>query len=157
MAKKMEIKLTMFISKRYEQNMCSISKPIATLRNWSTKLMNMRHTVQRRNQCWHWHWCWGCRHCRHVVVEAADVGEEVLIGKEVVGIRGEEEASTPKNLSHLSRTRSQEAGFCRRLLCQLAVHDTRRDGEDSEVAQSFKSRRHWWLCYVWRRGTTSLI
>jgi hypothetical protein len=34
------------------------------------------------------------------------------------------------------------------LLSQLAVHATRRDGEDCEAAQSFGGRRQWWLCAI---------
>jgi hypothetical protein len=54
----------------------------------------------------------------HVFVEATDVGKEVLVGEEVIGVRGVEEASSrakrsPKIVSPLSHTESQEAGFQR--------------------------------------------
>jgi hypothetical protein len=74
--------------------------------------------------------CWsrcGCRTAvgvfvgeRHVAEEVVDVGEEVLVGEDVVlmGVRDEELASSrversPKTLSPFSRTGSQEIGFRR--------------------------------------------
>jgi hypothetical protein len=111
----MEIKLTIFINKRYEQNISIISKTIASPRNWSTK------NDEQEDIRWR-----GGTHVgvgdaavvAHVVVEVADVGKEVLVGEEVVGVRGVEEASSrtkrsPKILSPLSHTGSQEAGFRR--------------------------------------------
>jgi hypothetical protein len=55
---------------------------------------------------------------RHVAEEIVDVGEEVLVGEDVllVGVRDEEVISSrstrsPKTLSPFSRTRSQETGL----------------------------------------------
>jgi hypothetical protein len=60
-----------------------------------------------------------------------------------------------KALSPLSHTRSQEAGFRRPT---VPVHAARRDGEDGETAQTFGSRRQWWLCCVsLETGAASLI
>jgi hypothetical protein len=75
---------------------------------------------------WSWSRC-GCRTAvgvvigeRHVAEEIVDVGEEVLVGEYVllVSVRDEELASihverSPKTLSPLSRTGSQETEFRR--------------------------------------------
>jgi hypothetical protein len=91
----------------------------------------------------------------HVVVEAADVREEVLVREEVVGIRGEEVASSraersPKMLSPLSRTGSQEAGFQRSTVPACGAR-CKTDREDGEAAQSSGSQRKWLLYYVFCR------
>jgi hypothetical protein len=51
----------------------------------------------------------------HVIVDAAYAGEEFLVGEEVIDVHDEDEARShaecsPKSLSPLCRTGSQEAG-----------------------------------------------
>jgi hypothetical protein len=84
----------------------------------------LKHTSEDQEDIRCWSRC-GCRTAvgvivseRHVVKEVVDVGEEVVVGEDVVlvSVRDEELASSraersPKTLSPLSRTGSQETGF----------------------------------------------
>ena len=62
-----------------------------------------------------------------------DVGEEVVVGEVVVGVRDEEASSraerSPKTLSPFFRTGLKRCGFGG-LLSRPAVHAARRDGEE---------------------------
>jgi hypothetical protein len=80
--------------------------------------------IGKHVQCWS---RYGCRTVvgvvvgeRHVIEEVVDVGEEVLVEEDVllVGVHDEELVSSrakrsPKTLSPLSHTGSQETGFRR--------------------------------------------
>ena len=75
-----------------------------------------------------------------------DVGEEVVVGEVVVGVRGvrDEEVSSraersPKTLSPFSRTGLKRCGFGG-LLSRPAVHAASRDGEDRSSIAVLRNR-----------------
>src|SRR4051812_220694 len=95
--------------------------------------------------------CRGVGVVTHVVEEEVlDGREEVVIGKDVVGIGGGvcDEASSradstpqkPYRPSPVQNSKRQDSGG---LLLRLAVHATRRDGEELLTAQCSGTWRRW--------------
>ena len=87
-----------------------------------------------------------------------DVGEEVVVGEVVVGVRDEEASSraerSPKTLSPFSRTRLKRCGFGG-ILSRPAVHAASRDEEDcnsSENETGGERKKKFWCISL--RGAT---
>uniref|UniRef100_R7W1Q6 Speckle-type POZ protein-like protein n=2 Tax=Aegilops tauschii TaxID=37682 RepID=R7W1Q6_AEGTA len=84
----------------------------------------------------------------HVVKEVVDVGEEIVVGKLVVGVRDEEVSSRaerfPKTLSPFSRTGLKEVRFRR-----PTVHAASRDGEDRSSSAELRN--------LWREEEEVLV
>ena len=89
-----------------------------------------------------------------------DVGEEVVVGEVVVGVRDEGVSSraerSPKTLSPFSRVGLKRCGLGG-LLSRPAVHAASRDEEDSSSSEigTGGERKKFWCASL--RGATSLL